>query len=54
MAAFQSIVNVLAYTLSLLTFLSPAPSLLRAYRSRDLGELSIVPLVAMALNSFVW
>lgn len=54
MAVFQQIVNVLAYVLSILTFMSPIPSLVKAWRGRDLGELSFVPFAAMIVNSFVW
>jgi uncharacterized protein with PQ loop repeat len=54
MSIFQQIVNVVAYSLSILTFMSPIPSLYQSWRRHDLGELSLVPLAAMAVNSFMW
>lgn len=54
MGAFQQVINVLANVLSVLTFMSPIPSLVTAWRSRDLGELSFLPFAAMLVNSFVW
>jgi uncharacterized protein with PQ loop repeat len=54
MPVFQQIVNVVAYSLSVLTFMSPIPSLYQSWRRRDLGELSFVPFAAMVVNSFLW
>lgn len=54
MGVFQTIVNVLAYSFSFLTFLSPTPTLFQAARRRDLGEISVVPFVTMTFNSVMW
>lgn len=54
MGGIETAVKVLANTFSVLTSLSPAPSLYKAYRAKDLGELSALPLVSMFINNFSW
>lgn len=54
MGSFETVVKVLANAFSVLTALSPAPSLLKAHRAKDVGELSVLPLVGMFLNAFPW
>lgn len=54
MPVFQELVGVVAYTLSVLTFMSPIPSLFKAWKDQDLGEISLVPFAAMTTNSFIW
>lgn len=46
--------RILCQCASTMMILSPTPTVIRIYKSKDVGVTSVVPLVAVFGNSFSW
>lgn len=46
--------KALASIASLVTCLSPAPSILRVHRERATGDVALLPLVALGVSCHMW
>lgn len=52
--AFETTLKVLASIMSLGMCLSPVPSIYKIYKTKTIGEVSILPLVSLWAGCFVW
>lgn len=52
--AFITILKALSSLSTLIMFASPAPSIYRIYKSKIIGEVSIIPLVSLWASTHSW